>query len=138
MSKAGNGAGTAPNKLYFGDNLDWLPRIDSNTVDLVYLDPPFNSNATCNVLFRSPVAEDASSQIAAFEDTWSRIQDRHVVGRILGRAVKRAIGIDRRIAPVGRLEMASRTTSVRPLGASLGGMTSALRAKSWDMGSIVE
>jgi 16S rRNA G966 N2-methylase RsmD len=36
------------NRLYFGDNLDWLPRLESNTVDLVYLDPPFNSNATYN------------------------------------------------------------------------------------------
>lgn len=59
------------NRLYFGDNLDWLQRIESNTVDLVYLDPPFNSNATYNILFRSPVTEDASSQIAAFDDTWT-------------------------------------------------------------------
>ncbi|WFU53611.1 DNA methyltransferase [Bradyrhizobium pachyrhizi] len=62
---------TAGNRLYFGDNLDWLQRIEANTVDLVYLDPPFNSNATYNVLFRSPVAEDASSQITAFDDTWT-------------------------------------------------------------------
>lgn len=64
-------ASVPANKLYFGDNLDWLSRIDPNLVDLVYLDPPFNSNATYNVLFRSPIAQDASSQIAAFEDTWS-------------------------------------------------------------------
>jgi hypothetical protein len=66
-----NGASAPINKLYFGDNLDWLPRIDSESVDLVYLDPPFNSNANYSVLFRSPVAEDASAQIQAFEDTWS-------------------------------------------------------------------
>lgn len=59
------------NKLYFGDNLDWLPKIAEESVDLVYLDPPFNSNANYSVLFRSPVAEDASAQIQAFEDTWS-------------------------------------------------------------------
>ncbi|MGY3347150.1 MULTISPECIES: DNA methyltransferase [unclassified Bradyrhizobium] len=48
-----------------------MQRIESNTVDLVYLDPPFNSNATYNILFRSPVAENASSQIAAFDDMWT-------------------------------------------------------------------
>jgi DNA modification methylase len=69
VSKSSSVAGG--NRLYFGDNLDWLPRLESNTVDLVYLDPPFNSNATYNILFRSPVAEDASSQIAAFDDTWT-------------------------------------------------------------------
>jgi DNA modification methylase len=59
------------NKLLFGDNLDWLAKMDAASVDLVYLDPPFNSNANYSVLFRSPVAEDASSQVQAFEDTWS-------------------------------------------------------------------
>jgi site-specific DNA-methyltransferase (adenine-specific) len=43
------------NHLYFGDNLEVLrEKIGDETVDLVYLDPPFNSNATYNVLFRSP------------------------------------------------------------------------------------
>jgi len=70
MSKGGNGA-QAPNELYFGDNLDWLPKIAAESVDLVYLDPPFNSNANYSVLFRSPVAQDSSAQIQAFEDTWS-------------------------------------------------------------------
>lgn len=64
-------AGSSVNKLYFGDNIDWLPKIDTQSVDLIYLDPPFNSDATYNVLFRSPVVEDASAQIHAFEDTWS-------------------------------------------------------------------
>jgi site-specific DNA-methyltransferase (adenine-specific) len=71
MSKAGNGSSPEAGKLYFGDNLDWLPKINSESVDLVYLDPPFNSNTNYSVLFRSPVAEDASAQIQAFEDTWS-------------------------------------------------------------------
>jgi DNA modification methylase len=42
----------ADNYLYYGDNLEILPRyIDSESVDLVYLDPPFNNNQTYNVLF---------------------------------------------------------------------------------------
>jgi len=56
------------NKLYFGDNLDVLRRVDSGSVDLIYLDPPFNSKATYNILYKSPVGAD--SQKKAFEDTW--------------------------------------------------------------------
>jgi len=60
------------NHLYYGDNLDVLRRyIASESVDLVYLDPPFNSNATYNVLFAEHSGEKAASQIQAFEDTWS-------------------------------------------------------------------
>lgn len=59
------------NRLYYGDNLDVLrEHIDSESVDLVYLDPPFNSNANYNILFRSPAGAAADSQIEAFEDTW--------------------------------------------------------------------
>lgn len=59
-------------KLYYGDNLEVLrSHIPSESVDLIYLDPPFNSNATYNVLFKSPkTGDDSSSQIQAFDDTW--------------------------------------------------------------------
>ena len=60
------------NKLYFGDNLDILrENVADESVDLIYLDPPFNSNATYNVLFRERTGEDSAAQITAFEDTWS-------------------------------------------------------------------
>jgi len=59
------------NKLYYGDNLDILRRyIKDETIDLIYLDPPFNSNATYNVLFGSKDGTDATAQIQAFDDTW--------------------------------------------------------------------
>jgi len=59
------------NKLYFGDNLDILrDHVPSESVDLVYLDPPFNSNASYNVLFQEKSGEKSAAQITAFEDTW--------------------------------------------------------------------
>jgi site-specific DNA-methyltransferase (adenine-specific) len=59
------------NKLYYGDNLTVLRGcVDSESVDLIYLDPPFNSQATYNVLFRSTAGEESRAQIEAFEDTW--------------------------------------------------------------------
>ena len=59
------------NRLYFGDNLDILrEHIADESVDLIYLDPPFNSNATHNVLFQERSGEDSAAQITAFDDTW--------------------------------------------------------------------
>jgi site-specific DNA-methyltransferase (adenine-specific) len=60
----------APNLLYYGDNLDVLRQhVSDASVDLVYLDPPFNSSATYNVLFADHDTKSAA-QIRAFEDTW--------------------------------------------------------------------
>ncbi|RPH92780.1 site-specific DNA-methyltransferase [candidate division KSB1 bacterium] len=59
------------NTLYYGDNLDILKRyVKDETVDLVYLDPPFKSNQDYNVLFAEQSGERAAAQIMAFEDTW--------------------------------------------------------------------
>jgi site-specific DNA-methyltransferase (adenine-specific) len=64
-------AAAAPNLLYFGDNLDVLRQhVASESVDLVYLDPPFNSNASYNVLFANPDGQNSGAQIQAFDDTW--------------------------------------------------------------------
>jgi len=60
-----------PNSLYYGDNLQVLrDHIPEESVDLVYLDPPFNSNASYNVLFREKSGEESPAQIKAFTDTW--------------------------------------------------------------------
>ncbi len=62
------------NKLYFGDNLDILrehpPRRTDETVDLIYLDPPFNSKRDYSVLFKTPKGHESDAQITAFEDSW--------------------------------------------------------------------
>lgn len=60
------------NILYYGDNLDILKRyVKDESVDLVYLDPPFNSSAAYNVLFKEKDGAEAASQIRAFDDTWT-------------------------------------------------------------------
>ncbi len=58
------------NHLYYGDNLDVLRTFDPESVDLIYLDPPFNSNASYNVLFKGPQGNQSAAQIEAFDDTW--------------------------------------------------------------------
>lgn len=59
------------NTLYYGDNLDILRRyIPDESVDLIYLDPPFNSKATYNVLFAEKNGSASSAQIKAFDDFW--------------------------------------------------------------------
>ena len=64
------------NTLYYGDNLDILKRyIPDESIDLVYLDPPFKSSQNYNVLFKEKNGSQAASQIRAFEDTWTWSQD---------------------------------------------------------------
>jgi DNA modification methylase len=63
--------GNQPNLLYYGDNLDILRRyVKDESVDLVYLDPPFKSNQDYNVLFKERNGTQSAAQIHAFEDTW--------------------------------------------------------------------
>ena len=59
------------NKLFFGDCLDVLRNeIPDESVDLVYLDPPFNSSRDYNLLFKAPDGHKSEAQIEAFQDTW--------------------------------------------------------------------
>jgi DNA modification methylase len=59
------------NTLYFGDNLQILrDNIRDESVDLIYLDPPFNSKRDYNLLFKSPKGHESDAQITAFEDSW--------------------------------------------------------------------
>ena len=59
------------NQLYYGDNLDILrTHIPDESVDLIYIDPPFNSNQAYNVIFSEADGSSSQAQIRAFEDTW--------------------------------------------------------------------
>lgn len=61
----------AQNTLFYGDNLDILrEHIPAQAVDLIYLDPPFNSNRSYNVLFKDESGQESDAQITAFDDTW--------------------------------------------------------------------
>jgi site-specific DNA-methyltransferase (adenine-specific) len=61
----------AENVLYYGDNLDVLRRyVKDETIDLIYLDPPFKSDQDYNVLFAEQNGSRAAAQIKAFADTW--------------------------------------------------------------------
>ena len=58
-------------KLYYGDNLQILrEHVADESVDLIYLDPPFNSKRDYNLLFKTPKGHESDAQITAFEDTW--------------------------------------------------------------------
>jgi len=59
------------NVLYYGDNLDILRRyVADESIDLIYLDPPFNSNQAYNVIFEEENGSGSGAQIQAFDDTW--------------------------------------------------------------------
>src|SRR5680860_514379 len=61
-----------PNQLYYGDNLDVLRQnIKDESVDLVYLDPPFKSNRNFSILFKEKTGDESQAQIEAFDDTWT-------------------------------------------------------------------
>lgn len=67
----GKGERIMENTLYYGDNLDILRRfIADESIDLIYLDPPFNSNRSYNVLFKDESGAGSDAQITAFDDAW--------------------------------------------------------------------
>ena len=72
------GEWTGGNLLCFGDNLTFLQDralFGDECVDLIYLDPPFNSQQSYNVLFKEIAGTPSAAQIKAFEDTWSWDQE---------------------------------------------------------------
>jgi site-specific DNA-methyltransferase (adenine-specific) len=77
------------NKLYFGDNLKILrdrEQFPDQSIDLIYLDPPFNSNATYNVLFEEKTGEKSEAQIVAFDDTWHwGMESQHAYQEVISR-----------------------------------------------------
>jgi adenine specific DNA methylase Mod len=80
---------TGLNKLYYGDNLPVLQEhVATESVNLIYLDPPFNSDRIHNVLFREKGGGDSPAQIQAFDDTWTWSQETEslYIGLLSGQA----------------------------------------------------
>lgn len=99
-------SGPGLDTLYYGDCLDWMRRWDNRCVDLIYLDPPFNSKANYNLLYTSERGGDA--QYRAFSDTWTwdeAAADRFALFEAApGRAAHDAIvGLHRVLGPSGML-----------------------------------
>ncbi len=95
-----------PGSLYYGDCLDWMQRWDDESVDLIYLDPPFNSNTDYNILYGANGG--GSAQYRAFTDTWSwdeAAADRYAMFEgAVGRPAHRAIvGLHYALGPSGML-----------------------------------
>lgn len=95
------------NALYYGDCLDWMKEWDDQSVDLIYLDPPFNSKANYNQLYHTEGTDD-EAQYRAFTDTW--IWDEAAAERLRlyenahGRKAYRAIvGLKQILGPSGML-----------------------------------
>ena len=64
----------SPNSLFFGDNLRFLRNSEyfpSESINLIYLDPPFNSNQNFNILYKEIEGTPSTAQVQAFEDTWN-------------------------------------------------------------------
>ena len=109
-----------PNALFYGDNLAVLrERVADESVDLVYLDPPFNSNASYNVLFREKTGEESPAQIRAFMDSWEWTQETEYTYEyeIIGNptvppAVKDMIGAYRQF--IGRNDMMAYLVMMTP------------------------
>ena len=109
-----------PNALFYGDNLAVLrERVADESVDLVYLDPPFNSNASYNVLFREKTGEESPAQIQAFMDSWEWTRETEytyeyeIIGNpTVPSAVKEMIGAFRQF--VGRNDMMAYLVMMTP------------------------
>ena len=67
------------NQLWYGDNLDVLRKIPNDYVDLIYLDPPFNSNASYNMLFKEKDGKDSQAQVEAFTDSWEWVESTNYI-----------------------------------------------------------
>ena len=103
------------NKLYFGDNLKILRDYDPDaSVDLIYLDPPFNSGATYNVLFKEKSGEESAAQITAFEDTWQWSQEAEAVYREIVERGPRKLADLMRQYPDPPIHTESLLLSIRP------------------------
>ncbi|MDA7995849.1 MAG: site-specific DNA-methyltransferase, partial [Gammaproteobacteria bacterium] len=116
-----------PNTLYYGDCLDVMKNWPDASVDLIYLDPPFKSDAKYNILFGKDTegkARDPMAQFTAFQDTWYWTNDANesvekIKGAVGHPAHKAICGLAEMLPETGMLAylvyMADRTAQMRRL-----------------------
>ncbi len=93
------------NTLYFGDCLNVMQdQMKSNSVDLIYLDPPFNSNRDYNTIYKDETGNPLPDQIEAFEDCWTLDTDREQAIRLLPEQMEMA-GLDEAASQLWHLWM---------------------------------
>ena len=90
------------NKLYYGDCLTILQGMPQKSVDLIYLDPPFNSNRSYNAIYRDETGKPLPDQIEAFCDQWELDAERERVIRNMP-VLMRETGIDDQVAEFWRV-----------------------------------
>ena len=110
------------NKLYYGDCLTVMERIPLNSIDLVYLDPPFNSNRDYNSIYKDETGNPLPEQIEAFQDTWELTPEREREARAIP-ALMRSSGIDHDTAKMWELWMRALSKTQPRLLAYLAYMT---------------
>jgi len=95
------------NTLFYGDNLPVIREyLADETIDLIYLDPPFNSSRSYNVLYKDESGAEAEAQIVAFEDTWHWSQSTETQYRELAAAGdKLAQLLETLVTVIGRNQM---------------------------------
>ena len=99
------------NRLYYGDCLTIMREMGKYSVDLIYLDPPFNSNREYNAIYKDETGRPLPDQVEAFNDTWLLDDERERVIKHMPILVREA-GIDDGIAAFWQLWMnALRTTN---------------------------
>lgn len=107
------------NTLYYGDNLTIMSeKMGSKSVDLIYLDPPFNSKQNYNLLYRTMTGKPVPEQVEAFCDTWEMDADKERIARTMP-VLMREHGVDDYYVDFWRLWMQALRNSNRPLLAYL-------------------
>ena len=70
-------------KLFYGDNLKIMQKMQRSSIDLVYLDPPFNSNKNYNMIYKNLTGKPVPDQAEAFCDTWDMDAEKEEIARTL-------------------------------------------------------
>lgn len=81
------------NKLWYGDNLTIMQGMGKHSVDLIYLDPPFNSKQNYNLLYKTMTGKPVPEQVEAFCDTWEMDAQKEAIARSMP-VLMREHGID--------------------------------------------